>query len=508
MAEPDRTVQSLKVGAAAQFLPVIAGYGTVLVTTPYVVSVLGLHNFGVWSLTGALAQYAALMDLGVSRSASRFVALFHAKNDRDGERAVVGICVAALTVLAVLLIGLTLSIPTLIDRVVGTNNPQLARFLVLCAVLIMTFGLLARVFAAASVGRGRQVPVGVGMAALSTLQAVGGVVALSVNPTLIAFATGTVAGTFFGLVVVVGVVLFDEHTLTIGLPSVDLTKQILGYGVQSQIAAAGGILLLQSGKLIAGILIGPAAAGVYELASRLAMGAQVLGAASAAAITPHLTRSFASGGMASVLAQYEHLTRRNTAVAILVPFAMIATAFTGIPLWLDTDDPQITWVLIALLPGIATNVSTGVCTSLLAAVGRPVVLAQAAVATGLLQAAFATASGYLFGFTGIAVAFAIGVPLANILSIGFMQAKVQIPVSLFFRGVRGPFVIGAIAMVAVLPIGFLTAPTSRSSALWPFLGSGTLFCFMYVALGWHFNLLPRVDLRSRIGRRGRGRHRS
>jgi O-antigen/teichoic acid export membrane protein len=508
---PVRGVQSLKIGAAAQLLPVVAGYGVVLLTTPYVFVQLGLHDFGVWSMTGAVAQYAALLDLGVSRATSRYVALFHAKGDIKSEGAVVGICVTVLVILGALLIGLTLLTPSLVDRVIGTGDPELACVLLLCAVLIMIVGLLARVLAAASIGRGRQVSASIGLAILSTLQAVGGVIAIVVHRSLTAFAVGTVAGTIVGLGAVVMVILIDERRITIGRPVAGLTREILTYGVNSQVAAAGGILLLQSGKLIAGIMVGPAAAGVYELASRLAMGAQVFGAASAGALMPHLTRSHAVGGMNSVLSQYEHLTRRNTAVAILVPFAMAATAFSGIPLWLGVDNRPVVFVLLALLPGIATNVSTGVCTSMLSAIGRPAILAQVTIMAGVLQSAFAVALGYVFGFAGIAVAFAVGVPAANLASMWYMQARVRFPMKLYFRGIRGPFAVGTIAMLIVLPIGLLASPHSRGSAFWPFLASAVLFCAIYASLSWRLDYLPQVSLprlRSQLSARRKGRHRA
>ena len=86
-------VQSLKTGAIAQVLPLAANYGVNLLATPFVVGQLGLHDFGVWAMTGAIAQYAALLDLGAVRAANRYVALFHARGETEKERSVLGICV-------------------------------------------------------------------------------------------------------------------------------------------------------------------------------------------------------------------------------------------------------------------------------------------------------------------------------------------------------------------------------------------------------------------------------
>ena len=96
-------VQSLKIGAIAQILPLVANYGLNLLATPYVVGQLGLRDFGVWAMTGAIAQYAGLLDLGAARAANRYVALFHARGDAEKDRSVVGICVTAVLGLGALL---------------------------------------------------------------------------------------------------------------------------------------------------------------------------------------------------------------------------------------------------------------------------------------------------------------------------------------------------------------------------------------------------------------------
>ena len=47
-------------------------------------------QFGVWAVTGAIAQYARLLDFGITRSLARFVALYDAEGDRGGIEESVG----------------------------------------------------------------------------------------------------------------------------------------------------------------------------------------------------------------------------------------------------------------------------------------------------------------------------------------------------------------------------------------------------------------------------------
>ncbi|MGX9670109.1 oligosaccharide flippase family protein [Mycobacterium sp. HM-7] len=493
MAHPTRGIQSLKAGSAAQVVSIVAGFGVQLFTTPYVLFKLGLHDFGVWSITGAIAQYGALFDLGVSRAASRYVAVFHSKGDVRNEGRVVAVCVATLFIVAAMLGGLALMASQLIAPVLGLRDPRQAGTLLLVAVAILFVGLLARVLAAASIGRGRTVPPLTAVAIMSALQALGGVVVLAVEPSLIGFAYGTLGGIALGLVVVIAVILIDERRITFAVPNWTIAREVFAYGISSQIAALGDLLLFQSGKLVAGALIGPSAAGIYELASRPAMAAQVLGASPGTALMPHLTRIYVSGGVGGILAEYEHLTRRNTSVALLIPFAMAATAVTAIPVWLDGPHLDVVAVLLALLIGISVNVSTSTCTCTLMAMGRPVMIAKVTAVAGILQVIAAVLATKFFGFVGLTVAIAIGVPVTKLAGLWLMQSSARIPQSFYFRAAGGPYAVALVAACSALPIGLMTMPQSRQSAIVPFVAGAFVYLCVYLVLGWGFGYLPRAS---------------
>jgi O-antigen/teichoic acid export membrane protein len=493
MAQPNRGIQSLKAGSAAQVASIVAGFGVQLFTTPYVLMKLGLHDFGVWSITGAIAQYGALFDLGVSRAASRYVAVFHSKGDQRSEGGVVAVCVATLFCVAALLGALVLATSQLIVPVLGLREPSQAGTLLLVAVAILFVGLLARVLAAASIGRGRTVPPLTAVAIMSALQSVGGVVVLAVEPSLLGFAYGTLGGISLGLVVVVAVILFDEGRITFAVPSWKIAREIFSYGISSQIAALGDLLLFQSGKLVAGALIGPSAAGIYELASRPAMAAQVLGASPGTALMPHLTRIYVTGGVGGILAEYEHLTRRNTSVALAIPFAMAATAVTAIPVWLDGPHLDVVAVLLALLIGISVNVSTSTCTCTLMAMGRPLMIAKVTVVAGVLQLIAAVLATKYFGFVGLAVAIAIGVPVTKLAGLWLMQSSARIPQLFYFRAAAGPYAVAFVAAFLALPIGLVTMPQNRQSAIIPFIAGAFVYVAIYLVLGWGYGYLPRAS---------------
>ena len=487
-----REVQPLKMGEIAQMLPLFAGFAANLLATPYIVMKLGLHDFGIWSIVAAIAQYGALSDLGVSRAANRYTALFHARGDVQNERAVAGVCALALAGLTCVLYAILPLTSGMMDRILRTGDTGLAMSLLFAAVTMVIGGLVARTLAAISIGRGRQVPANIGVALLVVAQVIGGVIALAQSPTLRNFAWGSAAGTGIGLAAVVTIILFDEGRIPVGRPSTALAKEVLAYGMKGQVQGGAEILWFQSGKVIAGVLIGPAAAGVIELGMRLVKGAQAFGSAASVALTTHLTRTYAAGGMAAILAEYPRLTRRNAAVAIFPPLLLAATSLSAVPLWLGEQQADVVLVVMAAAPGIAASVSTGVCAATLLSIGRSGIVGVAVLISATISAIVSVPLGYAFGLEGIAVAFGVWMIAANLLLVAFLQSRVKIAMKTYLHAVAGPFAIGLCAAAAAVTVGLIANPHDRSSALVPFLLSSIIFTAIYATSGWRLGYLPRL----------------
>ena len=257
----------------------------------------------------------------------------------------------------------------------------------------------------------------------------------------------------------------------------------MAFGINGQVLCGADIVMFQSGKLIAGVIIGPAAAGVYELGSRLVVGAQAFGSTMSTALTAHLTRAYVLGGKAEIAAQYSRLTQRNAAVAIFLPLLLCATSFSAIPLWLGEPHRDVAMVVAALAPGIAVNVSTGVCTASLFAVGRSGIIAATVTTSATVSVLLAISLAQAYGLNGIIAAYGCWIVVGNLLVVWFLQSRIGISMPEYLRAIRGPFTVGAVAILVAGPISFVLMPQDRASAVVPFLVSSTIFCFIYVPLG-------------------------
>jgi O-antigen/teichoic acid export membrane protein len=493
-----KRAQSLKLGASAQMIPIILGYGSNLLCTPFVVAVLGLHDFGVWALSGALAQYGVLLDLGVSRAITRFVAIHHAREERESERAVIGGCVLTILVMGGVLMLLPLCFHDELGRVIGAS-PDVARTLLTCSIVILITGLLGAMMTAASVGRGRMVAANIGLAIQKAAVVVAGVIALVISPSLTSFAVG---GTV-GLLVVLVTIAIDEGTVTIGMPRRDVFPELISFGLKGQALAVCEIVLFQSGKLLAGVVVGPAAAGAYELGSRLALGARAFGTSASTVLSAHLTRAFAVDGIEAIRENYRRLVTRNAAVSNFALFFLAATSASVVPLWLGSANAEVTVAIAALSLTYAANVTTGVTSAAAYALNHMGTLVASAVISSALAVGLALPLAYVAGLTGILVGMAIAIAIATVIGVQLVHRRIEMPLSDFFVPVGGPSLLGIVSMAVSAPIGFLMEPQTRESAIIPFLGTAAVFSVVYMTAGWRLKYLPDLPIpdtfRARFG---------
>ncbi|MDF0530652.1 oligosaccharide flippase family protein [Tsukamurella sp. 8F] len=497
MAGPGR-IQSLRVGALAQILPLATGYGANLLATPFFVSQLGLHDFGIWAVTGAIAQYAGLFDLGVSRANTRYVALYHAQGRRDLEASVLGLSLGILGLVGTIIVLIPLVASDVIASALHTPDHHLARDVAVAAAVVLVVGLISRALVGAAFGRGRQVAGNVGLAAMSLLQIGGGIVGLTTGQGgLERFAIGTASGALVGSVAVVGALLLDERTIPIGNPVRIPAREILAFGIRGQVSGAADVITMQSGKILAGLTAGPTAAGAYELGSRLALGAQAFGGAAAVAMNTHLTHAFAASGLAGIRADYRRLTTRNAATAMFLPLLLVATGPFIVPLWLGQSMPTTTAVVCALGLAIAVNVSTGVCSAAAFAAGRTSAIAIAASCEAIAALAAAVPAGLAFGFPGIVAGLALVIAVGNVLSVAYLQRGLGIPFSWYLRAVAGPACAGGTAVLCSLVVWTSAIPADRGAALLPCVITTCLFTAVYLGISWYRGYLPRFGHASR-----------
>jgi O-antigen/teichoic acid export membrane protein len=484
--------QSLKLGVSAQTLPIVIGYGTNLIATPFIVASLGVTNFGLWALTGAIAQYGVLLDLGVSRAIMRYVALYHTQEEVHKERAVIGGCVMVILGLGCFLICFPLFIPAQLGDLIGTQDARLARTLFIASVAVLITGVLGSLFSSASIGRGRMVAGNIGVALQRAGVVVGGVIAILIDPMLGSFAVGSAAGGAIGLIVVLLAILADEHEIRIGRPRAIIMADVISFGLKGQLMGVAEIAIFQSGKLLAGIIIGPAAAGTYELGSRLALGARAVGTGANIVLSAHLTRGYASNGPAGILRDYARLVQRNATLCSFPLLFLTATSFSVVPVWLGVNHVDVVWVLIALTLTFTVNVSTSVTAAAAYGLNQFGIVTVIATASAILAVALEVLLAVILGLTGILIGLASAIAISTLLAVIVIHRRNSIPLADFFDPSIGPVLVGVVSVVLAMPVGIFCFPADRAAAIVPFLCSASIFCVVYTTVSWRLGYLPAI----------------
>lgn len=91
-------------GALYNYLNLLLITVTGVFLTPFIVRNLGASQYGLYTLVGALIPYCMLLDMGMGKTITRYVAHYRAHNDRDGEARFMTTCIGVYGVIIVVLL--------------------------------------------------------------------------------------------------------------------------------------------------------------------------------------------------------------------------------------------------------------------------------------------------------------------------------------------------------------------------------------------------------------------
>jgi O-antigen/teichoic acid export membrane protein len=248
---------------------------------------LGQARYGVWVLIGDLFRYRTLLGLGLNSAINRRIPMYFAKDDEEGIRKVVSTALFFFTIIAVVLVLLSVLFAIKIGDWFAIE-PELVR---VASMLTLVVGI----------GFAASTPLQLTTAVLSGLQrydmvSITTVVVLAVRTVLtivlLLHGYGLVTlGLIYGLseVVARGVQhILARHLLPAGYVSwryVDgaLLKEMLFYGMNTFLYAMGALIIYRASATITGIFLGTSqVAQLYAAAAGLLLMSEFLQAFTAA----------------------------------------------------------------------------------------------------------------------------------------------------------------------------------------------------------------------------------
>lgn len=346
--------------ALARIATDYAGVALVLVKSvvlvPIYVRSFGLATYGAWLATGSILALVGMLEGGFTLVFAQRLSRASGQRDwrRFSEEAGSG---ATLLVATALLIG---AIPVLLARWVpgwvhikGPNATAVAAAFALAGGGLGLSLAQSTIIAVLAAWQHARVVFVVRMAT-QLLELVAILVGLLMNGTIVVLGAASLLSGAFGVLVVAPVVVarWREYRLPFPRPTRRIAGALAAEGLPVFVSRAGTVLLNNNEPLIAGVILGPVAAGVYGLTDRVFKIGQMLVSQAANAVVLGLAHLSGAEGPSDKLGDVVNEIIELAYVLIgIVFFAAIALNPSFVAVWVGED--KFAGKLVSTLSGCA-----------------------------------------------------------------------------------------------------------------------------------------------------------
>ncbi|MBN1867620.1 oligosaccharide flippase family protein [Candidatus Sumerlaeota bacterium] len=470
-------------GGGARLITLAVG----LVLTPYLLARLGAERFGVWALLTFVTGLIGLLDFSFRTSFVKYLAETHARDDREGERAILGTGLIAYGLfalgLAPILFFASDPLLALLAVPVGLRPAARACYLIGAAGYLLS-NVLA-VFPAWCDSRQRMdLTNATGVAALFV--SAGATVGLVESGLGL---VGAALGQFLGIALfhVACIPICQRRFGPLGLSVGSIRgvwfRRLFLFGFKLHVSSMCWIVNRQFDKFLLARWAGLPLVGSYELALRIAGNAGTLQPSLAAALVPASSRLTAEDDLARLRRLYREATR-YLCLAGIPPFALIMAFHRDAMIaWIGRPDAWASAFLILLAVGYMVNSLSNGMAFVCQGIERPGLQAEQ---SALQLVANVLLSVILFRYMGPCGA-ALGTTLALVFGAAYFAWRFHphIGVStrtLFREAAWIPLVASASgALVARLAVGWIAAD-SRMPAILKLAAGLVVFAVVFGAI--------------------------
>lgn len=475
----------------AQSASFALGYLFSFLLAPVMISRLGLNAFGVWAVTGAFASYAGLLDLGVGRSLSRFIAVYDVAGDDRRIRECVGLGLLIVTTVGLLAAIIAAAGASFLSHQLGVLNPAEMRIVVLASVGIWTFSGFAGVFTSVGIGKRQMVPPNVSNAIGVSVNFAFSIAALIVSRALPLYASANAAAAFVAIVPSIFAMRYVWHSPYLAIPSRGLVKEVLSFSLKNQVAWFADLINLQTDKVIIALLVDVRAAAVYEIGSRVVIAVRSAAILSVSAMIPTATSRIIEEGREAIANMY----RRYTLLSCATSFPLFVLASVSAPFllvaWLGSVPGDAGLIVPILCSAYLVNGTTGVGTSIAIGAGNPGMAASNSASIAIVNVILTVALAPLFGLWGVVAGTALALILGSMAFNRRFLKFFALSERDLWSGVLPPaaLALGVGIPPALLAI-FIGLPSGRPLAIALLAISTALYIFPYWILATRRGLLP------------------
>lgn len=471
------------IGKAVQMLVVI-------VSTPLLISYLGIKLYGVWVILSTITNYYGLFDIGISSTYIKYVAEYNARKDwaKLSETIATGFYFSILVGGVVLLIGYALK--NLILSIFIKDYADLSR---ICLVYIGALFL----FCVAYIGQFFQSLLD-GYQRMD-LKNISLIIYRIINLCLIFFFLVIgwkiegiiVAGLLSWLVLVIVNLyqtkkIFPQMSFSIKKINKKNLFVIISYGWKIQITQLASWCINNIDKLFLGYFATPPIVAIYDVASKVRLFSREPTIAYISTISPAASeRTAVNLDMDIIKGFYDKCTRYLMIMALPLCAFIFVNADNLIYVWLGKGFKSSATVLQILIIGNMFNLLTGCGTQITRGIGRPDIEAKYTIWVTICMILFGYFFTKYFGMIGLAISSSLALGLPSIAFVFIFNKYINISPDYFFNNcVKQPFLFTAFILSSDL-LFTLLFPFSQFSRISIFIIL-TLKLVLYYGLYLYF----------------------
>lgn len=479
-------INELKWGAALSYTNILLSNGINLVFTPFLLTMLGKSEYGLYTLIGAFIGYMAVLDFGLGNTIIRYVAKYRAENDKKAEQGFLSLAFLIYGILSVISVIIGLSLIPALPRVFTKLTPgELATATKMFEVLIINIGITLFLNAFTSIMSGYEKfvfpraitilrviarPAAIIILLLMGYKAFSIVVVDTILNLLLLFINMWFV--FFKMKIKVR---YQRHHWP-------FVKEILLFSVFVFINMIVDQVYWRLGQLVVGIFYGAAPVAIFGIGMQFPVYYMNFSTAISGVFLPRATQMSVDNAPPEELTDL--LIKTGRIQLVVIGFIMSGFILLGRPfviLWAGSDYIEAYYIaLIAMIP-LTVPLVQNVGISILQAKNLHAFRSIMYLIISLLNFGISVLLTKQIGIIGAVIGTSISLVLGNIIIINiYYQKKVGLNIPRFFKEAFGRL-LPAIILSTVIGYAFLYIPVGGWLGL---LVKGILFSAAYVVLMW------------------------
>jgi O-antigen/teichoic acid export membrane protein len=326
----------------ANWFGLIAEVVVALFLTPFIVSSLGLAVYGIWSLVNTLIGYLGLIDLGIRSSVGRYINHYLARRDDQRVGEVVSTSLLFLSAMSLVVLGIAYLVGIHFGTLFPKTPPALladVAFLLPIMALNLWLAFVIAIFRNVLAALDRfDIANGINLVILA-VRTLGVILVLQAGHGIYGLACVTLAANALlaGGMLIAASRRYPALEVSPALANRQRFTEIWRFGLTAFVTRSATQLVYQSGQVVVMYFLGPAAVGIYSIATMLVQNAQKLVEQIGATIYPSVMRAGSVKDYPALRSMFDWYARLSFFLAVLLYVGLIVFGGRFIALWVGPE---------------------------------------------------------------------------------------------------------------------------------------------------------------------------